>query len=89
MREEKESLLKAELRVLAIKTRERLNLTQKEMARKLEMCERSYVDIESGVNMCGTLTFVLLLIEQEDPIAYIQELKFKLESLYELAMQTV
>ena len=34
MRAEKESILKEELRVLALKTRDRLNLTPKEMAKR-------------------------------------------------------
>ncbi len=89
MRAEKESILKEELRVLALKTRDRLNLTQKEMARKLAMSENSYSDIETGLYMCGTLTAILLLTEQENPIVFLQELKIKFEKLYETEMQTV
>ena len=89
MRAEKESILKEELRVLALKTRDRLNLTQKEMARKLAMSENSYSDIETGLYMCGTLTAILLLTEQENPIIFLQELKIKFEKLYETEMQTV
>ncbi|MBO5966928.1 MAG: helix-turn-helix domain-containing protein [Clostridia bacterium] len=84
-----EKLLKEELRVLAIKTRDRLHLTQREMAIKLEMSESSYSDIETGLSMCGTLTTVLLLSEQDDPYAYLQELSEKLIALYESAMQLV
>lgn len=89
MRNEMEKLLKEELRVLAIKTRDRLHLTQREMAIKLEMSESSYSDIETGLSMCGTLTTVLLLSEQDDPYAYLQELSEKLIALYESAMQLV
>ena len=89
MRHEKEVLLKNELRVLAIKTRERQNLTQKQMAQLLDMTENSYSDIEAGEYMCGTLTAILLLAEQEDPAAYLRELKAKFDELYERAMQPV
>lgn len=89
MRNEMEKLLKEELRTLAIRTRERLHLTQKEMAIRLEMSESSYSDIETGLSMCGTLTTVLLLSEQDDPYAYLQELREKLIALYESAMQLV
>lgn len=81
-----ESLLKDELRVLAIRTRSRLNLTQKEMAMRFEMSESSYSDIETGVFMCGTLTTMLLLSEQEDPKTYLETLKVKLEEHIEKEM---
>lgn len=71
--------MKDELRVLAIKTRNRLQLTQREMANKFEMSESSYSDIETGVFMCGTLTTMLLLSEQDDPKAVLEDLKVKLE----------
>lgn len=71
--------MKDELRVLAIKTRDRLQLTQKEMANKFEMSESSYSDIETGVFMCGTLTTMLLLSEQDDPKSVLDEFKVKLE----------
>ena len=89
MRNEMEKLLKEELRTLAIRTRERLDLTQREMAIKLEMSESSYSDIETGLSMCGTLTTVLLLSELDDPYAYLQELQRKLIALYENTMQLV
>ena len=88
MRHEKEILLKNELRILAIKTRDQLELTQKEMARLLDMTENSYSDIETGGYMCGTLTAILLLAEQQDPNAYLQHLKAKFNELYERDMQS-
>ena len=80
MREEKEILLKQELRFLAIETRARLNLTQRRMSDLLDMSETSYSDIETGVYMCGTLTAVLLLMEHEDPKAYLSKLKEKFKT---------
>ena len=72
-----------------IKARMSTDLTQKQMAQLLDMTENSYSDIETGEYMCGTLTAVLLLAEQEDPAAYLQELKSKFDELYERAMQPV
>ena len=83
MRTEKESLLKDELRLLAIRTRDRLDLTQREMAERLEMSENSYSDIETGVYMCGTLTAMLLLLEQEDSNAFLQALAIAFAKQYE------
>ncbi len=78
-----EGILKEELRVLALKTRYRLGLTQGRMAERLAMSETSYSDIETGIYMCGTLTTILLLQEQDDPNEFLRELKAKFEKLYE------
>ena len=67
IRDDLSQILGEELRFLAIKTRERLNLTQKEMSEILQMSESSYSDIETGKNNCGALTAVLLLNIQENP----------------------
>ena len=89
MREELEALLKEELRVLAIRTRDRLVYKQKRMAEALVMSDSSYSDIETGEYMCGTLTAVLLLIAQPDPNQYLQNLEFKLRELYDRMGQPV
>ena len=83
MRIEKEMLLKDQLRLLAIRTRYRLDLTQREMAERLEMSESSYSDIETGVYMCGTLTAMLLLLMQEDPRGFLQALDEAFAKQYE------
>jgi len=83
MRIEKEMLLKDQLRLLAIRTRDRLDLTQREMAERLEMSESSYSDIETGVYMCGTLTAMLLLLMQEDPQGFLQALDEAFAKQYE------
>ncbi len=84
-----EELLKSELRVLAIVTREHLELTQKEMADKFKMTESSYSDIETGKYMCGTLTAVLLLTELDDSYEFLQHLSAEFAKLYEREMQPV
>ena len=89
MRIEMTERLKEELRVLAIRTRDRLHLTQREMAIRLVMSESSYSDIETGVSMCGTLTTVLLIAEQEDPDACLRHLRDMLSELYEQEMQPI
>jgi hypothetical protein len=47
MREEFELILGEEIRYLAIETRERLTLTQKDMGELLQMSESSYANIET------------------------------------------
>lgn len=83
MRNEMEAMIKTEFRSLALKTRARFDITQEQMAERLAMGIRSYVDIESGVCMCGTLTALLLLMDQPDPSAVLADLKAKFKKLYE------
>ncbi len=89
MRDELEDILKKEFRILALRTRNRLNLTQKEMARKLEMSESSYSDIETGRFMCSALTVILLLQMQPDPNAYLFHMQNQFEQAYEKGIQIV
>ncbi len=89
MRNKKEKILKEDLRILAIRTRERLGITQKKMAELLDMSESSYSDIETGESMCGTLTTVLLLGLQSEPSEFITNIKGKFQRLYEKEMQTI
>ena len=89
MRQEKDKIIKTVFRTLALKIRERLDLTQKEMADRLDMCERSYFNMEAGKTKCGTLTVLLLLMELEDPRLFLLDLKAAFESEYERQMAAV
>lgn len=82
IRDDLTHILGEELRFLAIKTRERLNLTQKEMSEMLQMSESSYSDIETGKNKCGTLTTVLLLSIQEDPAHFLNAVNEEFQKWY-------
>ena len=77
MRNELESFWGEELRCLAIRTRNRLHLTQREMGERLEMGENSYPDIETGRYSCGMLTTVLLLAMQKDIPFYLFDTQSK------------
>lgn len=89
MRHDLEKILGTELRFLAIKTRDQLNLTQKEMGKRLQMSESSYSDIETGRTTCGTLTTVLLLEMQDDPEIFLNQLNKEFASWYEKEWQPV
>ena len=82
MRQQMETILKEELRKLAIMTRDELHLTQREMAESLEMSESSYSDIETGRTMCGTLTTTLLLGKLGDPTVTLKQINEKLHRKY-------
>ena len=87
MRNIMNKLLKEELRVLAIRTRGHLQITQREMARRLEISESAYSNIETGASMCGTLTAILLLLQQEDSRSCLKDFGEKLEEQYEKEME--
>ena len=89
IRDDLTQILGEELRFLAIKTRERLNLTQKEMSEMLHMSESSYSDIETGKSNCGTLTTVLLLSIQEDPTHFLSTVNVKFHKWYAKEMMPV
>lgn len=82
-----EHVLKQRLRMLALETRSRLGLTQKEMSELLSMGERSYFDIESGNYKCGTLTAFLLLVLQEDPNIFLDTVRDEFDRILEKEMQ--
>ena len=86
MRRELEAILGEELRFLAIKTREEMDLTQREMGERLQMSESSYSDIETGKTKCGMLTSVLLLDMQDDPKDFLQRVETKISDKYETEM---
>ena len=83
IRDELTHILGEELRFLAIKTRNRLNITQREMGEILQMSESSYSDIETGKNKCGTLTAVLLISMQDDPKHFLKNVNEEFEKWYE------
>ena len=83
MREKLEAILKNETRVLALKLRAELDLTQAEMAEALHMSTRGYADIESGASACGSLTFALLLIRIPDPVDFLRGVKLEFDRLTE------
>ena len=89
IRDDLTQILGEELRFLAIKTRERLNLTQMEMSEMLHMSESSYSDIETGKSNCGTLTTVLLLSIQEDPTHFLSTVNVEFQKWYAKEMMPV
>ena len=84
IRDDLKIILGEELRFLAIKTRERLGLTQRIMGDRLQMSESNYSDIETGeIICCGTLTAILLLCMQDDPMKFIDSINERFIGLYD------
>ncbi len=89
VRQEMETLLRTEAHLLAIHTRNKLDITQKQMAEILVMSESSCSDIETGHFGCCPLTLVRLLALQDDPADSIRRLNEKLEKIYQQEVQPV
>ena len=89
IRDDLAMILGEEFRFLAIKTRERLHLTQREMGDRLQMNESSYSDIERGVYNCSALSAILLLNMQDDPICTLNTVNEKFREWYEREAATV
>ena len=59
-----------------IHTRQSLGLTQQEMAQKLEMDERSYVELDHGKSCCSAVTLLLFLIHCcKDPLRFLEDIR--------------
>ncbi len=85
MRQDFEKILGEELRYLAIETRERLGLTQKEMGEELQMGEASYSELERGETICASaLTTTLLLRMQKDPNVFLNRVAERFEGALQL-----
>lgn len=53
-----------------------LEISQEEMATRLAMAGRSYIDLEHGVKGCSALTLALFLVFIcSDPVNFLEELR--------------
>ena len=91
IRDDLKHILGEELRFLAIETRERLNLTQKEMGERLQMSYSNYSDIETGkIDCCSTLTAILLLyMQEEERTIFLDSVYQRFQQWYEREMAFV
>lgn len=64
-----------------VRTRMEQALTQSQMAEKLAMDERSYIDLDHGKSCCSAVTLALFLIYCcGDPLGFLGELKNAIET---------
>ena len=78
LRDQMGQIMKHELHTMLLRTRQHMDLTQTKMAEHYVMSNTSYSDLERGKTSCGTLTMLLLLNDQEDPGAALQNLVNKI-----------
>ncbi len=80
MRKYYTAILKKLLHTHLLRNRDALGISQEEMAHRLMMASRTYVDLDHGKSCCNALTLALYLIYIcPDPAAFLRELRSALE----------
>ena len=81
MRSHYTSIFKAFFHEKLFRRRVELDITQEEMAERLVMAGRTYVDLDHGKTGCSVLTLALFLIYIcADPLAFLEELRNAFEN---------
>lgn len=76
MRKQYTKVLKAVFHQNLFRTRVDLGITQEEMAYRLAMASRTYVDLDHGKTCCSAVTLSLFLIYIcSDPLGFLEELR--------------
>lgn len=80
MRKQYEEVLKSHFHKKLFYRRAELGISQEEMAHRLAMSSRSYVDLDHGKSSCSGLTLARFLIYVcEDPLSFLEELRYAFE----------
>lgn len=81
MRKHYLKVLKAFFHQKLFYTRAELGITQEEMAHRLAMASRTYIDLDHGKTSCSALTLALFLIYIcTDPLTFLRELRNAFEN---------
>lgn len=81
MRKQYTQVLKVFFHQKLFRSRVDMGITQEEMAYRLSMANRTYVDLDHGKTCCSALTLALFLIYiSSDPIAFLEELREAFEN---------
>ncbi len=86
MRKHYTNILNEQLHSHLIRNRDAMGISQEEMANRLMMAGRTYVDLDHGKSGCSALTLALyLLYICPDPAAFLKELRSALEEGQDVA----
>lgn len=76
MRKQYKNALKTVFHQNLFRTRTELGITQEEMAYKLAMASRTYVDLDHGKTCCSAVTLALFLTYIcSDPLGFLEEVR--------------
>ena len=80
MRKTYRNVLKHRFHISLGNTRNALGLTQSQMAEKLAMDDRSYIDLDHGKSCCSAVTLALFLVYVcEDAVGFLEDLRHAFE----------
>ncbi len=80
MRKYCSNILREQFHISLIRSRDLLGMTQEEMAGKLMMACRTYIELDHGKSGCSALTLSLYLIYIcADPLSFLEELRTAIE----------
>ena len=81
MRKQYSGILKSYFHTALFQSRVALGITQEEMAHRLLMANRTYVDLDHGKSCCSALTLALFLVYIcVDPTNFLEELRDAFEN---------
>lgn len=81
MRKTYHTLLKHHFHRALVRTRTNLGLTQADMAERLAMDDRSFIDLDHGKTCCSAITLALFLIYVcQDVDGFLEELRHAFEA---------
>lgn len=84
MKEIYTTIFKKYFRYYLLQSRNQLDLTQNQMAEKLNMSNRAYASLESGKSCCSAITlvfFLLLCMDSYDK--FLEDLRKEFKEVYE------
>jgi DNA-binding XRE family transcriptional regulator len=82
MRNHYKQVLKVYFHDKVFRARVELDISQEEMAHRLALSSRSYVDLDHGESCCSAVTLALFLIYIcTDPKAFLEELRYAFEAV--------
>lgn len=82
MRNHYKQVLKVYFHNKVFRARVELDISQEEMARRLGLSCRSYVELDHGKACCSAVTLAVFLIYIcNDPVAFLEELRYAFEEI--------
>lgn len=86
MRKTYRNILKHRFHASLTQTRTAKGLTQSEMAERLSMDDRSYIDLDHGKTCCSAVTLILFLLYLCDDVdQFLEELRHAFEAGFDWA----
>lgn len=75
------SVLKQHFHIRLVHIRDASGMTQAEMAQRLSMDDRSYIDLDHGKTCCSAVTLALFLVYVcDDVMGFLEELRHEFET---------